>query len=476
MTGATGYIGGRLVPRLLERGHAVRVLVRDAKRIRGRPWADMVEVSVGDLTDPKSVDGVFEDIDCAYYLVHSIYTGPRFAERDRLAATNFVRAAKGLEHVIYLGGLMPGSGEVSEHLRSRAEVGRLLRERLPTTEFRAGPIIGSGSASFEMVRYITERLPAMIVPRVFLNEVQPVAVRDVLNYLGLAVEVGPAGIVEIGGGDRVTFKGMIETYARARQLRRWVFPVPIPFLPRAAAWWVSLVAPLNYDLARALLTGLSRPLHADTARARALYPEVTPITYGHAVRLAVERIDAGRVETHWSGALGGGPTYTMIDWEGVVKEVRTIHVAAAPGSVFDEFCGLGGDRGWLVWAWAWWMRGLLDKLAGGPGLRRGRRHPTKLLPGEALDFWRVEAIESSRLLCLRAEMKLPGRAWLQWEAVPEADGTRLVQTAAFSPIGLSGAIYWYGLYPLHSRIFSDLVRAIGRAAEESRSLPDSAAQ
>ena len=467
VTGATGYIGGRLVPRLLERGHRVRVLVRDPQRVQGRPWAEQVEVAPGDLTEPRTLTDALHGVEAAYYLVHSMCSGDDWAERDRRAARNFVEAAGGVERVVYLGGLLPEGDGVSEHLRSRAEVGEILRAALPTIEFRAGPIIGSGSASFEMIRYLTERLPAMVAPRWVRNQMQPIAVRDILSYLLLALERPAAGIVEVGT-DRMSFREAMKVYARARGLRRLIVPVPV-LAPSLAARWVELVTPIPNCLAAPLVAGINHPVIADTSRARRLFPEVEPIPYRRAVELAIERIEEHNVETRWSGSLGGsGLSYTLEDWEGLIREIRTIHVDAPPERVFRTFCSLGGERGWLTWEWAWELRGLLDRLVGGPGLRRGRRDPHRLLPGEALDFWRVEEVDEPHLLRLRAEMKTPGAAWLQWETFPEDGGTRLVQTALFSPIGLSGMLYWYGLSLVHKFIFSDMVEAVARKAQGGR--------
>jgi uncharacterized protein YbjT (DUF2867 family) len=479
VTGATGYIGGRLVPRLLEAGHCVRVLVRDARRIAGRPWADHVEVVVGDLLDPDSLAPALADVDAAYYLVHAMYGGGDFARRDREAADHFVAAAQvsdTLRHVIYLGGLMPGGGDVrasaaSPHLASRAEVGRILRDRLPTTELRAGPIIGSGSASFEMVRYLTERLPVMVAPRWIDNLVQPIGVRAVLAYLLAALEIGPAaeggtdnvlGVIDIGG-DRLTFRQMMQGYAQVRGLRRRIVAVPV-LAPGLAARWVGAVTPIPNRLAVPLVEGMVKPLVADTARAHQLFPHVRPVGYRESVERALQRSEAGGIETRWSGALGEARTFRLEDWENLIREQHTRLVAASPQAVFDVFTGLGGQRGWLVWNWAWSLRGGLDRLVGGPGLRRGRRDPRQLLAGEAVDFWRVEAVEPSQRLLLRAEMKVPGRAWLQWEARAEDGGCRLIQTALFEPRGLGGILYWRLLYPVHRMIFKALIDAIARAA------------
>ena len=462
VTGATGYVGGRLIPRLLERGHDVRVLVRDPRRIAGRSWATQVEVFSGDMLDPASVAAAVAGADTAYYLVHSMGAGHEFRDRDRLAAAIFGSAARDLAHVIYLGGLLPDASDVSEHLRSRAEVGEILRGYCHVTEFRAGPIIGSGSASFEMVRYLTERLPMMVTPKWVLNTVQPIAIRDILSYLLAALEHEPAGIVDIGS-EPLTFKAMMEQYAAARGLHRVIVPVPV-LAPTLAALWVGFVTPIPNTLAVPLVQGVVHSIVGDTSTARREFPDIQPLGYRAAVELALGRIDRGDVETSWSGALGAESTYTLTDTEGMMREVRTRYTSLPAEQVFASFSSIGGARGWLTWEWAWEIRGLADKAVGGPGLRRGRRHPTQLLPGEALDFWRVEAVEPPRLLRLRAEMKVPGRAWLQWETQPEGNGTRLIQTALFAPTGLFGMLYWYSLYPVHKFVFSDMINAIIRTA------------
>jgi uncharacterized protein YbjT (DUF2867 family) len=465
VTGATGYIGGRLVPHLLETGHDVRVMVRDPARIAGRRWANFVEVARGDVEDPESLAAALEGIDTAYYLIHLMDTGSDFAVRDRRAAQNFVAAGQHLRHVIYLGGLLPDAENVSQHLASRAEVGEVLRGDLPTTEFRAGPVIGSGSASFEMARYLTERLPAMIAPRWILNMVQPIAIRDIIAYLTLALEREPAGIYNVGTNP-LTFKGMMQEFADVRGLRRLIVPVPV-LAPRLAALWVGLVTPIPNRLAVPLIEGVVHPVVANTARARADFPEIEPLPYREAVEQALRQTTENAVATRWSGALGSTPAFELSQSEGMIRESRSCRTSADPQATFATFSSLGGDRGWLFWSWAWAVRGLLDRLVGGPGLRRGRRHPTELETGDTVDFWRVERVESPRLLLLRAEMKVPGRAWLQWQAVPDGSGTRLIQTAIFEPIGLAGHLYWTLLYPIHKIMFSGLVRAIARTAEAS---------
>jgi hypothetical protein len=366
--------------------------------------------------------------------------------------------------------LQPERRLLSQHLHSRAEIGRILSLHLPTTELRAGPIIGSGSASFEMLRYLTERLPLIIAPSWIKNEVQPIAIRDVLAYLIAALERGPSEIVEIGG-DRLTYQQMMEAYARKRRLRRLIIAVP-PVVPAwIGARFIGLITPIPSSLAVPLVEGMTQPLVVKDDRAKTLFGDIKPIHYWKAVKLAVRRVQDQAVETRWSGTLTNEPTYEHRDLRGLVREVRSLHVEAAPDTVFRAFSSLGGDRGWLTWKWAWRLRGFIDRLLGGPGLNRGRRDPQELLAGEVVDCWRVEVVDPPRLLRLRGEMKLPGRAWLQWKAEPERGGTRLTQTAGFAPQGLAGAMYWYVLYPFHRLIFTDLIKAIGRLAVGLQSSP-----
>jgi len=465
VTGATGYVGGRLVPRLVEDGHTVRVLVRDPARIAGRPWANRVEVAVGNVEDPATLGPACEGVDAAYYLIHLMDSGSDFVDRDRAAAENFVAAARRLRRVIYLGGLAPSGGMLSPHLASRAEVGEILRSGLPTIEFRAGPVIGSGSASFEMTRYLTERLPAMVAPRWILNQVQPIAVRDIIAYLVLALDRGAVGVYDVGG-EPLTFKGMMKSFAEVRGLRRVIVPLPV-LAPRLAALWVGLVTPIPNRLAVPLIEGIVRPVLADTSAAERDFPEVVPLPYSEAVALALRRTESAAVATRWSGALGSAPSFELTTLEGLMMETRRHISSAPPERIFEVVSSLGGERGWLVWNWAWALRGLMDRVIGGPGLRRGRRHPTELMPGDAVDFWRVEAVEPPRLLRLRAEMKLPGKAWLQWETEAGSAGTSVVQTALFAPVGLTGTLYWKALYPAHKIIFSRMVRSIAREAEQA---------
>ncbi len=463
VTGATGYIGGRIIPELVALGHDVRVLVRDPRRIVGRPWADDVGVAVGDVEDPSTLPEALDGIEVAYYLVHLMDSGRDFVARDRRAALNFAAAARGVRRIIYLGGLLPDSEHISPHLASRAEVGSILRDRLPTLEFRAGPVVGSGSASFEMARYLTERLPAMIAPKWILNPVQPIAVDDVVAYLIAGVDRGKEGVYSIGS-QPLTFKGMMTEYAAVRGLRRLIVPVPV-LAPKLAALWVGLVTPIPNRLAVPLIEGVVHPVTADTSDALRDFPEIQPLPYRESVRRALESIESEAVPTRWSGALGAAQAVELTTREGLVRETRRHHTSAQPEDVFEVVTSLGGDRGWLYWDWAWSIRGAFDRLLGGPGLRRGRRHPSEILAGDAVDFWRVEAVTAPRQLRLRAEMKVPGSAWLQWDIEPEGAGACIVQTALFAPVGLTGTLYWNVLYPVHKIIFAGMLRSIAREAE-----------
>ncbi len=442
----------------------VRVLVRDAQRIRGRWWEHEVEVAPGDLFDAASLEKALDGVEQAYYLVHSMTRADDYADRDRIAARNFVHAGRNLRHCVYLGGLVPQAPAISAHLQSRGETGAILRAGLPTTEFRAGPIVGSGSASFEMVRYLAERLPFMVAPHWITNAVQPIAVRDVLAYLVHAREHEPAGVVEIGGADVLSFAEMIERYAAVRGLTRKVFAVR-GITPAMAALWIDKITPIPRRLAVPLMEGIIHPVLADTEKARTLFPEVEPMSYRRAVKRALVRVEEHFVESRWSDALGSELSYELRDREGVKEETRTIYVDATPDQVFRAFCRVGGEQGWLVWNWLWRVRGFIDRLLGGPGLRRGRRDPQWLYLGEAVDFWRVEMVERPRLLRLRAEFKVPGQAWLQFTAVPEGRGTRLIQTAYYAPRGLLGLLYWYAMYPAHLLLFGDMARALATLAK-----------
>lgn len=474
VTGANGYVGGRLVPQLLARGHQVRCLVRDPGRLQGRAWAEHVEAVVGDVLSPPSLAPALADIDVAYYLVHSLGAGHDFHDRDVRAATAFgeAAAAAGVSRIIYLGGLGESSTELSEHLRSRQDTGAALHAGgVPVTEFRAAVIVGSGSVSFEMIRYLTERLPVMICPSWVYTRIQPIAIRDVLHYLVDAIDVpASAGrIVEIGGQDVLTYGEMMTSYAALRRLPRWL--VPVPFLtPRLSSYWVHLVTPIPAAIARPLIEGLRNEVVVRDTSARDLFPRIVPVSYAEAVRRALVKLDGSNVETAWSDALASSrltvEPVVLATEEGMILERRQVAVTATPEQAYAVFSRLGGVTGWLRLNWAWQIRGWLDRLAGGVGMRRGRRDPHDLRVGDAVDFWRVEAVEPGRLIRLRAEMKVPGRAWLEYMSRVGDDGrTVITQTAYFAPKGLFGLLYWYSLYPIHGVIFGGMIREIARRAD-----------
>jgi uncharacterized protein YbjT (DUF2867 family) len=473
VTGATGYVGGRLVPRLLEAGYRVRVVVRDASRLGRRPWLDQVEVAEADVLRPETLEPALQGAMAAYYLIHSMRGGEAFHERDHQAALDFGQAAKraGVERIVYLGGLGDPDSDLSQHLRSRQVTGAMLAQAgVPVTEFRAAIVVGAGSLSFELIRALTERLPAMICPRWVYTRVQPIAIDDVLAYLVAALETpASAGqVIEIGGQDVTTYGGMMLGYATARGLRRFLIPVPV-LTPRLSSYWVHLVTPIPSDIAQPLIEGLRNEVIVRDNSAQRLFPSIRPMSYPAALQAALANLKHGEVDTSWMDSLassqGDLPPVILANRDGMILERRQRHVAAPPPFVFAAFTSLGGARRWPALDWAWRLRGAMDRLAGGVGMRRGRRHPQELRVGDALDFWRVEAVEPDRMLRLRAEMKVPGGAWLQFEVEPEGQGSALVQTALFAPRGLFGLIYWYALYPFHSLIFSRMIDSLRLRAE-----------
>lgn len=476
VTGATGYIGGRLTPRLVQEGHYVRVLVRDKSRVLGRSWTSQVSVCEGDALDPDALSHALSGVDTAYYLIHSMTSGSGFRDMDIQAARTFSRAAKdaGVSRIIYLGGLGDPQSNLSKHLRSRQETGDALREiGVPVTEFRAAVIVGAGSMSFEMIRYLAERLPVMVCPKWIYSRIQPIAIDDLLDYLVSALNTPESHdrIIEIGGGDVTTYKGMMLGYAKARGLRRILLPVPV-LTPRLSSYWVHWTTPIPANITEALIDGLRNHVVVTDDAAKHLFPHIQPQDYASAIAQVIEDLDAGRIETAWSDAASApaqSAELTRLESsQGMIIERRQRPVAAPAHSVFRIFSGIGARRGWYFANWAWRLRGMLDRLLGGAGLRRGRRHPDELRVGDALDFWRVEAVTDGRLVRFRSEMKLPGRAWLQYEVWEDPDGTtHLEQTAAFIPKGLPGLAYWYALYPFHAWIFGGMINAIAKQAERA---------
>jgi uncharacterized protein YbjT (DUF2867 family) len=472
VTGATGYVGGRLVPRLLEAGYRVRVLVRDPARLDGRPWLEQVEVVTGDALTEGTLNEALKDVSIAYYLIHGKQGGRDNAERDLTVARNFAWAAEqiGVERIIYLGELVDPTSDLSPYLRSRHETGYILRYGgVPVTEFRAGMIVGSGSVLFEMVRYLGEREPVLFCPAWFFSQAQPIAIRDVLSYLIDALETPESigRLIEIGGPTRLTYAEMLLEYAKERGLKRYLVRLPVN-TPRLSAYWVHMVTPLHWRLVLPLIEGLRARLIVRDEAARRLFPQIKPIDFRTAVHLALGRIQRDNVETSWSDALvtvaGDIKPYKFTVEDGMYIETRQALLDLPPATVFRSFMGIGGERGWLYMDWAWEMRGWLDKAVGGVGLRRGRRHPDEVRAGESLDFWRVEQVEQDRLLRLRAEMKLPGKAWLEFRSEPKDGRTLFTVTAYFAPYGLFGFLYWYAMWIPHRFIFDGLTNRLASRA------------
>ncbi|MFG2088936.1 SDR family oxidoreductase [Spirillospora sp. NPDC048824] len=477
VTGASGYIGGRLVPELLDAGHRVRCMARSARRLRDHPWAGRVEVVEADATDPESTRRALDGVDVAYYLIHAIGGAGGFAENDRRAARVFAEAAgdAGVRRVVYLGGMDPEE-DPSPHLRSRAEVGRILLDgRAPAVWLRAAVIIGSGSASFEMLRYLTERLPVMVTPRWVRSRIQPIAIRDVLHYLVASADL-PADVnrgFDIGGPDVLTYADMMHRYAAVAGLnRRLIVPVPV-LSPWLSSLWVGGITPVPGGLARPLVESLRNEVvcgENDISRYIPPPPD-GPTGFDESVALALRRVREADVATRWSSAGVPGapsdPLPTDPDWAGgsLYTDDRSCRTDATPERLWEVVEAIGGERGWYSFPAAWRARGLIDRLVGGVGLRRGRRDPRRLRIGETVDFWRVEEIETGRLLRLRAEMRLPGLAWLELGVSQEDGRTLFTQRALFHPRGLAGHAYWWAFRPFHNRVFGGMCRGIARAAE-----------
>jgi len=476
VTGSTGYIGGRLTPRLVDAGHDVRVLVRDPNRVRDVPWAERVEVFTGDLTDAATLEPAMAGVDVVYYLVHAMTAGGDFEKAEKSAAENVAASAKaaGVGRIVYLGGLHPDveSSELSAHLRSRAEVGQiLLSSGVPTAAFQAGTVIGSGSASFEMIRHLTEVLPYMPAPRWVRNFIQPIAVRDVMYYLTEAVTLPPEvnRTFDIGGPDVLRYGQMMNGYALEAGLRQR----PIASLPVLTPWlasqWVNLVTPIPRQLAVPIIASLQYDCVVSEHDIAEYIPDPEGglTSYRKAVRLALAKMRDGEVETSWLNATLTGVPSNLIpsdpDWSGhtVYTDLREQHSEGTVEDLWDVVEGIGGENGWYSFPLAWAVRGWMDKLVGGVGLRRGRRDARRLAPGEALDFWRVESIDRGHFLRLRAEMKVPGRAWLELTTDPDTDGGSVYrQRAVFFPSGLGGRLYWLAILPFHGVIFSGMANEI----------------
>lgn len=471
ITGASGYVGGRLLSLLESTGHQVRCLARRPENLLPRV-APGTQVVAGDVMDRASLDAALQGIDTAYYLVHSMGHDRDFERLDREAATNFAEAAKraGVRRIVYLGGLGDSTGKLSKHLRSRHETGECLRgSQIQVIEFRASIVIGSGSLSFELIRALVQRLPVMICPRWVRVMAQPIAIEDLLDYLVAALELphGESKIYEIGGPDQVSYGDIMHEYARQRGLRRWMIPVPI-LTPYLSSLWLGLVTPVHARIGRKLVGSLRNPTLVRDTTALETFP-IRPRGLRESIERALVNEDREFAQTRWSDALsstGKPKTWGGIQFGSRLIDSRTIQIEVPPAQAFAPIQRIGGRNGWYYGTWLWSLRGFLDRLVGGVGLRRGRRDPVDLRVGEALDFWRVEQFEPDRLLRLQAEMKVPGRAWLEFEVQGDEHGSTIRQTALFDPIGLVGLGYWYSLYPLHEFVFAGMLRGIARAAKQ----------
>lgn len=469
LTGATGYIGGRLLRALHERGERVRALARRPDDLRGRVPSG-VEVVGGDVLERNDLPGAFEGVDTAYYLIHAMASRHDFETEERAGAENFAQAARaaGVRRIIFLGGL--GNEGLSPHLASRHEVGRILRNSgVPTLELRASIILGSGSLSFELVRALVERLPILIVPRWASHRTQPIAVEDMIEYLAASLDIDLtfSRVVEVGGADRVSYLDLMREYAKQRSLGRRFIPVPV-LTPWLSSRWLGLVTPVYARVGRKLIDSLRNETVVTTPDAAKLFPEIEPRGYRDAMARAIVNEDRELAETRWSDALSSVGQKRASSEPNVglrILDSRTTIVERPPRQAFRSIERIGGSAGWYYGNFLWRIRGAIDLLVGGAGLRRGRRDPAMLRRGDALDFWRVEAVEPDHMLRLRAEMKVPGRAWLQFEVTGDDARSEIRQTAIFEPRGVAGLLYWYALYPLHRLIFRGMLRGIAARAE-----------
>ena len=472
VTGATGYVGGRLWRRLESLGHPVRCLARDPERLADRVGPG-TEVVRGDVLDPPTLTMAMKGVGVAFYMIHSMGSSEGFEEQDRLAANNFATAAcaAGVKRIIYLGGLAPEDSSLSPHLRSRHEVGKILRESgIPTIELRASIVLGSGSLSFEMIRALVERLPAMITPKWVAVEAQPIAIDDLLQYLIESLELPPESrIFEIGGGDRASYGDLMREYARQRGLRRLMVPVPV-LTPRLSSLWLGLVTPLYARIGKKLIQSIEIPTVIHDRSADAVF-SVRPRGMKDAVATALRHEEHEFAETSWFDAYSSaGPQNSRagVRYRNRLLDARSLEVEYPPEIAFAPIRRIGGHNGWYAHDFLWKLRGRLDLLVGGVGLRRGRRDQESLHVGDAVDFWRVERFEPDRLLRLRAEMKVPGRAWLEFEVEPHGSGSTIRQTAIYDPEGLFGLVYWYTLFPVHGPVFKGMLKGIAqKAGQES---------
>ena len=472
VTGGTGYVGGRLIPLLEQRGFLVRCLARRPEFLQSRV-GPATEVVAGDVLQPESLVTALQNIETAFYLVHSMGTGKDFEDEDRIAARNFAEAAKrnGVRRIIYLGGLGEEQQQLSKHLRSRQEVGHILRESgAQVIEFRASIVIGSGSLSFELIRALVQKLPVMLCPKWVSTPSQPIAIEDLLSYLLAAMDLpdGPSDIFEIGGPDQMSYSEIMREYARQRGLKRWM--ISVPFLsPRLSSLWLGLVTPVYARVGRKLVDSLRNPTVVTNSHASDVFA-IRPRGVSEAIARALVNEDHELTATRWSDALSASGRPKR--WGGIrfgtrLVDSREVEVGIPVEAAFAPIQRIGGQTGWYYGNWLWRLRGWLDLLIGGVGLRRSRRDPVELKNGDTVDCWRVESLEPNRRLRLVAEMKLPGRAWLEFEVEPTASGSRIRQTAVFDPVGLTGLAYWYSVYPLHEFVFGGMLNGIATTARQS---------
>lgn len=473
LTGATGYVGGRLLAQLESLNQPLRCLARRPADLIARV-SPSTQVVAGDVLDPPSLASAMQGIDTAFFLVHALGASRGFEAEEQRGAENFAAAAAhaGVRRIIYLGGL-GDDPQSSAHLASRHAVGNILRNSpVSTIEFRASIIIGSGSLSFELIRALARKLPVMIIPKWGKTLAQPIAIEDVVSYLIAAIDLplAQSKVYEIGGPDRVSYIDLLREYARQRGLRRLLIPVPL-ITPYLSSLWLGLVTPVYARVGRKLIDSTATPMLVRDDSAQKDFA-IQPRGVRSAIERALVNEDRTFARTRWNDALSATRTSPQFGGEKVgsrLVDSRSVHVPVPPAAAFAPIRRIGGQQGWYYANWLWRLRGMIDVLVGGVGLRRGRRDPEQLRVGDTVDFWRVEAVEPDRLLRLRAEMKLPGRAWLQFEVEPDGSGSRIIQTAMYDPVGLFGLIYWYAIWPLHEAIFRGMLRRIALKAAQAQS-------
>jgi uncharacterized protein YbjT (DUF2867 family) len=473
LTGATGYVGGRLLTRLQNSGYPVACMTRRPENLSHRKQPG-TEIRHGDVMDAASLETALAQVEVAFYLVHRLGDRVDFEEMEARGAEHFAAAAKknGVKKIIYLSGLGRDGPDLSPHLRSRHRVGELLRASgIPVIELRASIILGSGSLSYEMIRSLVERLPVMICPRWVGTPTQPISIEDVLDYLMHSIPLASSEnrVYEIGGPEPTSYGGIMMEYARQRGLKRRMIPVPL-LTPRLSSLWLGLVTPVYARTGRKLVEGLKNPTVVEDPRALNDFP-IRPMSLADALERARIFEDREMAETHWFEAVSSAgrlPSWGGKRYGSRLVDFRETYLPVTPEEAFHVVRSIGGKNGWYFADWLWKIRGAIDLLVGGVGLRRGRRHPTDLRVGDPVDFWRVESFEPNAALRLRAEMRLPGRAWLEFEVEKAENGCYLRQTAVFDPLGLGGVAYWYGIYPLHAMVFRGMLRGIAKEAIQSR--------